>query len=359
MSPLTQALPPVRGSLKSALSRGNGEDVHQLASSSPVAVVDASSLATWASQTGPATIGALPSGAQVVLASGDFLCPADLIPRTGPSEVANRMVCLWHGDITALRIDGIVNAANTDLLPGGGISGAIHSAAGPALALECSHIGRCREGETVITSGCKLPAKFVLHTVGPVDRDPLKLRSCYESALNVAAQNGLRSVAFCCVSAGIFGFPLLPATHVALGAVRSWLDAHPYMMDRVVFVTYRQREHDVYAQLMPSYFPRAEDARLPQGPAANTGSFGGEVPEEMDTEVDLFGVQPVPRWQGQGPPRPSGSATHLAAERDLMAVHERTQGEATPTCARPGCKWPSWNGKWGEFCSKTCRGSTL
>lgn len=336
---------------------GNGEEVQQLALSSSVAVVDAAWLATWALQTGPATIRGLPSGAQVLLASGDLLGPSDVIPRRGPSEVANRTVCLWRGDITTLRIDGIVNATTVGLLPTQGISRAIHSAAGPALALECGQIGqppvRCQVGKTVITSGYRLPAKFVLHTVGPTDHDPTRLRSCYESALKVAAQNQLRSVAFCCVAAGICGFPARSATHVALGAIRSWLDAHHGTMDRVVFVTDSQHEHDVYTQLMPAYFPRTEDARPPQGPGADAGMFGGEVHEETDMEVDLFGAHSRPLHV------PSSGPERLAAERDSVAAHVHAQGEATSTCAWRGCKRPSWNGMQGEYCSKRCRGSTL
>jgi len=231
-------------------------------------VVDAATLVPWASHNGQVPITGLPPGSQVILPAGDCLGPGDLVPQVAPSEAANRTVCLWHGKITCLRVDAIVNAANEGLWPGGGVCGAIHSAAGPLLAHECSLIGmlpaRCAVGQAVMTRGYNLPARHVLHTVGPIGRDPQALRSCYESVLSLAASNDLSSVALCCISVGIYGFPLVEAAHVALGTVRSWLDAHPGALERVVFVMFLDRELDVYEQLMQAYFPRPGNGRIAQ-----------------------------------------------------------------------------------------------
>jgi len=165
--------------------------------------------------------------------------------------------------ITKLRADAIVNAANEGLWPGGGVCGAIHAAAGSRLADECARIGlppiRCPTGETVITNGCNLPADFVLHTVGPQGSNCEQLRCSYKSALDLAAEKGLQSVGFCCVSTGIYGFPLKLATHVALRTVREWLDTHAGVLQRVVFVVFGPTEEEAYDLLLPCYFPRADE----------------------------------------------------------------------------------------------------
>jgi len=171
----------------------------------------------------------------------------------------NQAVCLWKGNITHLQVDGIMNAANEGLCAGGGICGAIHSAAGPELSEACMKIGsapvRCRTGETVITPGFSLQARYVLHTVGPTCEDAEKLQSCYSSTLNVAAESGLCTVALCCLSTGIFGYPLVNATHVALDTVRCWLQANPGKLDRIIFTVFSSEEQKVYEHMMVSYFP--------------------------------------------------------------------------------------------------------
>ncbi|OUM67423.1 hypothetical protein PIROE2DRAFT_5174, partial [Piromyces sp. E2] len=129
-----------------------------------------------------------------------------------------------RGDITSLEVDAIVNAANSQLLPGGGVCGAIHSRAGRQLAEECYKIGYCDTGDAVITKGYKLPAKHVIHTVGPTNGDGEKLRSCYIRCLEVLVENNLRSIAFNCISTGIYGFPNDKASHIALKTVREWLE---------------------------------------------------------------------------------------------------------------------------------------
>jgi len=109
----------------------------------------------------------------------------------------------------------------------------------------------------VITSGYLLPAQAVLHTVGPRNQSAQHLQSCYETTLSLAAQYGLRSIALCCVSTGIFGFPLDDATHTALQTVRQWLDRNPGVLHRVVFVVYLECENEMYQKILPSYFEKA------------------------------------------------------------------------------------------------------
>lgn len=136
-----------------------------------------------------------------------------------------------QGDITQLRVDAIVNAANTRLKRGGGVDGAIHKAAGPELQRACDEIGGCPTGEAVVTPGFNLPAPYVIHTAGPVwsggsEGEDDKLRNCYRNALARAEEQGARTVAFPAISTGVYGYPLERATTIAVAAVRDWLSGH-------------------------------------------------------------------------------------------------------------------------------------
>ena len=177
-----------------------------------------------------------------------------------------------QGDITTLAVDAIVNAANQVMLGGGGVDGAIHRAAGRELFEACLKVPevrpgvRCPTGEARITSGFKLPAKFVIHTVGPVYRDgqhgePEKLAACYRNSLALAADNGCKSIAFPCISTGVYGYPIEDAAKIAVGEVREFLAAstfaHCATADKenaeemeVIFCCFSPRDAAVYERLI-------------------------------------------------------------------------------------------------------------
>jgi O-acetyl-ADP-ribose deacetylase (regulator of RNase III) len=150
---------------------------------------------------------------------------------------------LERGDITAMPVDAIVNAANSALAGGGGVDGAIHRAAGPELKAASLAQAPCPTGEARITPGFRLPARFVVHTVGPVwsgggHEEAVLLARCYRRSLDLAAEAGARSIAFPAISTGVYGYPREAAARVAVDAVRGWVAAHPDAFDRVVLVAF-------------------------------------------------------------------------------------------------------------------------
>ena len=162
-------------------------------------------------------------------------------------------------DITTLDVDAIVNAANEQLAPGGGVCGAIHRVAGPELARACAALGPCPTGEARLTPGFRLPAKFVIHAVGPVWRgggfgEANLLASAYRSSLRLAATHGLRSVAFPAIGTGIFGYPLQPATDVAVQAVRLVPETGS-SVQRVVFACFSGDVLEAYRQAGVAAYP--------------------------------------------------------------------------------------------------------
>lgn len=176
--------------------------------------------------------------------------------RTNAEKTFTIKLC----DITTLTCDCIVNAANHTLLGGGGVDGAIHRAAGPQLLEECRGLHGCETGKAKITKGYQLPARYVIHTVGPVysgsERDPQLLADCYRNCLELAKENKIHSIAFPAISTGVYGYPLQSATEIAIHTVRRWLREHPDYDMEVTFSCYSQNALDVY---------RAVDAKAAGG----------------------------------------------------------------------------------------------
>src|SRR5512143_2967597 len=159
-----------------------------------------------------------------------------------------------EGDLTLQAVDAIVNAANASLLGGGGVDGAIHRAAGPALLEECRGLGGAATGEVKMTGGHRLTARHVLHAVGPVWQgggagEDEALARCYRNALRIAGEAGLRSIAFPAISTGVYGFPLERATRIAVAEVRRALEAGS-PVERVVFCCFSPGDRDVYAEVL-------------------------------------------------------------------------------------------------------------
>lgn len=176
-------------------------------------------------------------------------------PVKHPSAAANSSISLYRGDITKLEVDAIVNAANNSLLGGGGVDGAIHRGAGPELVAECRTLGGCPTGEARITKGYELPAKHVIHTVGPIYDSPETssafLRGCYRNSLQIALQNNIASVAFAAISTGVYGYPSKDAAQIACETVRTFVDENKGKIDRIIFVTFEQKDTDAYNQMIP------------------------------------------------------------------------------------------------------------
>ena len=186
----------------------------------------------------------------------------------------NTKVSLWgvgdmktdEGDITKLKIDCVVNAAKSDLSGGGGIDFQIWKAAGEKQMGEaCKKLKGCNTGESKFTPGFKLPAKFVLHTVGPQNQDSRLLRRCYESCLDNMLENDMKSIAFCCIATGIYKFPNIEAAHIALSTVRKWLEANYQKVDRIIFCIWESMDLAIYKNLMTAVYFRDDTDFLING----------------------------------------------------------------------------------------------
>jgi O-acetyl-ADP-ribose deacetylase (regulator of RNase III) len=167
-------------------------------------------------------------------------------------------ITLIQGDITKMEVDAIVNAANSSLMGGGGVDGAIHRAGGPAILSECREIvarrGRCETGQAIITSGGNLPAKLVIHTVGPVWRggnngEADLLRNAYLNSLKLAVENGVETIAFPNISTGVYGFPKEKAAEIAIDTVTQFLSKND-QIKQVYFVCFDQENYELYRQLI-------------------------------------------------------------------------------------------------------------
>ena len=161
------------------------------------------------------------------------------------------------GDITKLNVDAIVNAANTSLLGGGGVDGAIHRAAGPELLEYCSGLNGCETGEAKISPGFNLPAKYVIHTPGPIWREgraneDVLLANCYKNSLKLAVENKIKTIAFPAISTGVYGFPVKRATKIALDTASAFLSKNK-KFEKIIFICYDISTFDVYKRLTGGY----------------------------------------------------------------------------------------------------------
>lgn len=167
-------------------------------------------------------------------------------------------IAVVEGDITRQNVDAIVNAANSSLLGGGGVDGAIHRAAGPRLLEECRKLNGCPTGEAKITGGHNLLAKHVIHTVGPIwrggnAREDDLLARCYRNSLALAVQNGLRTIAFPSISTGVYGFPIERASKIAVSEVKTFLEKDT-TLEKVIFVCFGQRDYERYLDVLKEIF---------------------------------------------------------------------------------------------------------
>ena len=167
---------------------------------------------------------------------------------------------ILRGDITKLDVDAIVNAANTTLRGGGGVDGTIHRAAGPELIAECRTLGGCEPGEAKITRGYRLPARFVIHTVGPVWHggnrgEPETLANCYRNSLQVAVENGIKTLAFPAISCGAYGYPIEEAAKIAVKTTREFL-ANDSMIEKVIFALFSEDLYQAYQIIVAALYER-------------------------------------------------------------------------------------------------------
>ncbi|XP_050749370.1 ADP-ribose glycohydrolase MACROD2 isoform X2 [Gymnogyps californianus] len=212
-------------------------------------------------------------------------------------------VSLYRGDITVLEVDAIVNAANSSLLGGGGVDGCIHRAAGPCLVAECRNLSGCETGQAKITCGYDLPAKYVIHTVGPIARGHLtdthkeNLANCYKSSLKLAKENNIRSIAFPCISTGIYGFPNEPAAVIALNTIKEWLRKNHNEVDRIIFCVFLEVDYKIFKKKMGEFFPLddaneegtelSEETGLEQkGQPASPTKSKAEQPEDLQNDAE-------------------------------------------------------------------------
>ncbi|ERT01705.1 hypothetical protein HMPREF1624_02959 [Sporothrix schenckii ATCC 58251] len=265
-----------------------------------------------------------------------------------PSATINDKVVYIRGDLTKMNADAIVNAANRSLMGGGGVDGAIHRAAGFELYEACAPLGGCDTGDAKITPGFHLPARHVIHTVGPVydDEDPQDsdrlLASCYQSSLRLAVASQVRTIAFCAISTGIYGFPSPQAAALAASTVRAFLEGEQgSKIDRVVFVTFEAKDVDAYLRALPIAFPpvplsetEAEagadgaaesaatvDATNDATNDANAGATNAGATNAGATNAD--GGPAAATGGGQAAPAPSVPNAPVAGAGDALAADAR------------------------------------
>ncbi|XP_071077899.1 ADP-ribose glycohydrolase MACROD2 [Desmodus rotundus] len=224
----------------------------------------------------------------------------------------NEKVSLYRGDITLLEVDAIVNAANASLLGGGGVDGCIHRAAGPCLLAECRNLNGCETGQAKITCGYDLPAKYVIHTVGPIARGHINgshkedLANCYKSSLKLVKENNIRSVAFPCISTGIYGFPNEPAAVIALSTTKEWLAKNHHEVDRIIFCVFLEVDFKIYKKKMNEFFPA-----------------GDTEEKDVDMKEDSEGLEP----KGLSPPHKKSKAKKPESFKDSSEDENGPEGK--------------------------------
>lgn len=169
--------------------------------------------------------------------------------------LSQTLIRIVKGDLALIEADAIVNAANKSLLGGGGVDGAIHFAAGPRLLEECKLLGGCQPGEAKITGGYNIPAKYIIHTVGPVyghenGNEEDLLAACYSNSLLIAKDNGIKTIAFPCISTGAFRFPKDEAAKIATDTVKKFITEYPNVFEEIIFVTHEELDFNIYNQLL-------------------------------------------------------------------------------------------------------------
>ena len=231
--------------------------------------------------------------------------PKNLTVEYKANRKINSKISLWtHGDSTNLKVDAIVNAANEDLAPGGGICGAIFSAAGPNLNNACKKYRHCKTGNAVITDGFKLPSKYIIHAVGPRGEDPKLLVQTYKSILKYIDGYKVRSVGLCCISTGIFGYPSYPAAKIAFRTVRNFLrnPQNREKTDRIVFVVFDKKDIDNYYQVIHKFFPLGD-------------SESDSDPEYSESDVDYFIDEDMDRKKRKKKKNEKSDSEHLSDEK--------------------------------------------
>ncbi|XP_052468749.1 ADP-ribose glycohydrolase MACROD2 isoform X2 [Carassius gibelio] len=240
-------------------------------------------------------------------------------------------VSLYKGDITILEVDAIVNAANSSLLGGGGVDGCIHRAAGHLLYEECHSLNGCETGKAKITCGYDLPAKYVIHTVGPIARGNVgqfqrdDLESCYKCSLKLMKDNNLRSVAFPCISTGIYGFPNEPAAEIALKTVHDWIQSNQDEIDRVIFCVFLETDYEIYKRKMSDFFSPDND----------------DHKNEKDGSMDQDDAQPVGEEEKNDAPDKKGEKQ----DEEIMSQQEESHKDVTMDSQEPQGESPDAESK--------------
>ncbi|KAL2834870.1 hypothetical protein BDW59DRAFT_136739 [Aspergillus cavernicola] len=262
-------------------------------------------------------------------------------PLNPPSKTLNDTIALLRNDITKLEgVDCIVNAANEQLMGGGGVDGAVHRAAGRGLLEECRSLNGCDTGDAKITSAYNLPYKRVIHAVGPMyhyekrvsgDRPESLLRSCYRRSLELAIENNMKSIAFAALSTGIYGYPCWEAARTALDETRKFLESDNNIgrLERVIFCNFESKDERAYEQLIPLFFPPEEQPRNTDHGELHRESvspaiLAASLPDPPTVEPSLEG-QPESKKQRLDAPEvgcDAGTQTHV-----LTVSEEKSEDE--------------------------------